>query len=571
MIPIAETKKGPREMVRVTCVVGLLLAFCWVVPARGTATPGEATPEIIEFVAYRTVIKAGRPVPLSATIRNTGADAGSCSSLLELPEGAVLLDGERQTVATEVPPEGTVTLNWTVRFEVPGSYTVTLRVTSGSVTANGVLSMEVTDRYWRPQGFLLSAYNPPFAWHGPPYEDAILTDYEGANFHNMLWVRDDDVLLAMVHQHGFRYLLDVGGLIGEELLRGTPDREPPEVTEEQLALVDEAIERHRDDPHLVGYYLCDEPFETGFPNIAKVIRRIREKDPERFSFVNLWPYFEGETGGDAYVESFLQTTRAEVLCSDRYNFFNGWDENEAYFDNLRRIRRFALKYDLPFYNIVQAVGTDGTSAAYLDWRTPSRAEHRWLAYSSLAYGVHGLIWFHWDHEWGVTGNPYRGLIYPSLRDLNAELQVLGPVMARLRTSEVFHTRDGAPPDGTQGVAFSVPPDTELVVGVFRDEEGRVNHFMLMNEDYTTPVSASVTMNHILEELQVFDVSTGRWEDVPFANGPDGAAFDLRLRPGGGKLYRFDGKPVRFVRKSPGQDRLLPSPPGNRDPGTLERR
>lgn len=409
---------------------------------------------------------------------------------------------------------------------------------------------------WQPQAFLLSAYNPPYAWHGPPYEDAAFIYYKNANFDTLLWVRDDDALMQKVHQYGFKYFLDVASVIeeGEDVLRGSPESAPPEITDAMMQRLDAAIEKYKDDPNLIGYYICDEPFPSAFPNIAKVIQRIKEKDPARVSFVNLWPYFENEIGDDEYIEDFLRTTKAELLCSDRYNFFgdaegNTWDDNEAYFAQLGRLRKHALQHGIPFYNIVQAVGTVGTSVGALDckedeehecleWRTPTRAEHRWLVYSSLTYGVHGIIWFHWDHEWGVTGNPDRDIIYPSLQSINAEISALKAIMLHLTTTNVYHTDDENASASTAANFIEVLGSARLVVGFFKDEAGRENHFMLMNKSYSEPITTKVAINGVLDSLQVFNVTNNQWEEVPFEIGAEGTTFTVDLRAGGGKLFKF---------------------------------
>jgi len=420
----------------------------------------------------------------------------------------------------------------------------------GACKVQPISPTEPTGAESRPlQEFLLSAYNPPFAWHGPPYEDSVFTYYQNANFHNLLWVRDDDALLQKVHEYGFKYFLDVGGLIGEDVLRGSPDSLPPEITDEMLRRLDKAVDKYTDDPDLIGYYICDEPFPSGFQNMATVIREIKEKDPTRFSFVNIWPYFENEIGDDDYIEEFIQTTRVELLCSDRYNFFNGWDENDEYFAQLERIRRHALTHGIPFCNIIQAVGTSGTSVGtpgggdeYLEWRTPNRAEHRWLVYSSLTYGVHGIIWFHWDHEWGVTGNPDRDIVYPSIQSINAEISVLKEILLHLTTVKVYHTDNVVDSVAAKTAAYiTVPDKARLIVGLFKDEEEHQNYFMLMNKSYSETVTTAATINQTLHGLKVFNVASNQWEEVPIEKGASSATFTVHLRKGGGKLFKPDDK------------------------------
>ncbi len=410
-----------------------------------------------------------------------------------------------------------------------------------------------------PGAFLLSAYNPPYAWRLAPYEDSVFSDYRDAQFDNLLWVRDDDALMEKVHQFGLKYFVDIRNIFSEDdvngvdFLRGVKNSEeenetynitPEDIPEEMLERVDEVVERYRNDPDLLGYWICDEPFPAAYGNIATVIERIREKDPDHYSLVNIG---DNEYTTDDNVEDFINRTRVRVLCYDRYNFFNGYDLNSLYFERIAMMRRHALEHGLPFYNTIQAVGTNGTSAAALDWRTPNEAEYRWLVYSSLAYGVHGIIWFHWDAEdWGVIENPDRDVIYPSLQRVNSEIRVLGPIMYHLTTTNVYHLdRTAGEPDSPNRIVRRISKNIPLLVGSFKDEAGHENYFMLMNKDYSAAVETNVTVNCILDRLEQFSVDRNEWEDVPIRRDVSGTIFMLHLRKGGGRLFRFKIKDVQY--------------------------
>ncbi len=521
-------------------IIALTLLFF--VLAHRAAGAGSAI-KIVKFFPLRTVLKVGRTVPFYAEIK-AERNVENASVSLILPGEARLKRGTSPRNLGSLKKGETVSLLWEAEFLSPGRYRVSLKITCSGFSLSKAIQVEVTDKYWEEKLFLLSAYNPPYAYRGPPYEDSVFEYYKAANFPNLLWVRDEDALIEKVHKFKFTYLLDIADIVGEELLRGEPENPPPPITEDMLRKIDLAVERHRDDKYLIGYYLCDEPYETAFPNIARVIARLRKDDPERPALVNLWPYFpperEGEKpiGDDSYVENFLQTTKAELLCYDRYIFYNGgYDEQDYYFDQIARIRKFALLYDIPFYNIVQAVGTNGTEASYLDWRTPNEAEHRWLVYTSLTYGVHGIIWFHWDHPWGVLGSPDREKIYRSLQKINREINALGPIMVHLKSTGVYHTDMSYRVEGKIEYLIENQGEGTMIVGFFRDGEGG-EYFMLMNRSYKEPLRSTVLMHAPLLELEVFNVERGVWEEVPFKREGREAWFRVRLRPGGGKLYRF---------------------------------
>ncbi len=401
--------------------------------------------------------------------------------------------------------------------------------------------------------FFLSAYNPPYAWYGPPYKDSVFTYYEEANFDTLLWVRDDDSLIKFLKKYKFKYLISIRHLFmendsnGVDYLRGVKELDngdeiynvtPQEITEDMLKRVDYVVRKYKDEPNLIGYWICDEPFPSAYKNIAKVVERIRKNDPYHYSLINIG---DNEYTTEKNMEKFINTTKIKVLCYDRYNFFNGYDLNDLYFERISMMRKLALKYSIPFFNIVQAVGTNGTLAEYLDWRTPNRAEHRWLAYTSLVYGVHGIVWFHWDHEWGVTGSPDREQIYSSLKSINSEIKALGKVMVNLASKNVYHTNGksyGEDKRENRRVLIKPLDGSPLIVGFFMNEENGDNYFMLMNESYKKPVFTEVRLNFNLDELFVFNVENEKWEEVKFLNGCKGATFKLYLRKGGGKLFRF---------------------------------
>ena len=499
-------------------------------------------PSIENFAPFRVIFKQNMEIPLFASVKNNGDVETHLQSKLTLPIGATLVSGGLENDHDIMFRELIDTLNWTIMFDNLGEYDVSLKLFSEKDTTETVYTFKVTDKFWEPEKFILSTWSPPYAWYGQPYEDTVFSYYKNANIDNVLWVRDEDALMQKVQQHELKYYLLITNIIGGEYLRAPDEETPPDVTEEMLQRLDVAIDKYKDDPNLLGYHVCDEPHKQAFPNIGKVVERIREKDPTRLSFVNIWPSGDGY---QEYIDGLLQICKLELLSYDRYHFHNGYDEEGSYFSNLKVIRENALKYDIPFCNIIQAIGTNGTVEARLDWRTPNEAEHRWLVYSSLAYGVHGLVWFHWHLDWGLTGNPDREIIYPSIQNLNAEIDSLSQIMLNLTTTGAYHTKAFVdhwllPSDG---IVKSVADNANLVVGYFKDDADDESYFMLMNKDYSTNISPQVTLNYILDSLQYFNVETNTWEQVAFENNPSGSTFDLPLRAGGGKLLKFVGEVI----------------------------
>ncbi len=527
-------------------------------------------PAIDKLLALRSVIKEQADIPFFAVVKNKGDIQAQLSSKLTLPEGAILISGELNNEHGILFKEVADTIKWKIRFNSLGKYDVKLKLFSNTDTTEKILKINVTDEYWKQNEFLLSAWSPPYAWYPAPYEDSVFSYYKNANFDNALWVRDDDALIQKIHQFDLKYFLLITPIFGEPLLRGIHDEIPPDITEDMLLTLDAIIDKYKNDPNLLGYHICDEPHIQAFKNIEKVVTRIREKDPTRLSFVNIWPNVIKDKGSASYIDKLLQTTKLELLSYDRYNFYNGYDGGE-YFSNLSLIRRYALKYDVPFCNIIQAIGTNGTEQEQLNWRTPSQSEHRWLVYSSLTYGVHALIWFHWHNRWGLTGNPDRENIYPSIQSINAEIDSLKNIMVHLNTTEVYHTT--TPNDNWKlpenGIVSSVSNNANLLIGYFKDGDDK-DYFMLMNKDYNDSSFTQITLNYILDSLEVFNVEINKWEQVPFSNGNSGSTFNVHFHPGGGKLFKINGQSlvgVKDFKKIPTEFKLEQNYPNPFNPTT----
>ncbi len=403
--------------------------------------------------------------------------------------------------------------------------------------------------------FLLSIYNPPYAWRRGPYRDKDFDYYQKAGFDNFLWASDDTKLMAEIHKYHFKYFLNVRALFPEEgpgnidYLRGVKDPDednetynvrPAVVPEALLKKLDALVDKYKDDPDLLGYWVCDEPFPSAYKNIAKVMERIRQKDPKHYSLVNIG---DNEYTNEKNVDKFLETTKAKVLCFDRYNFFNGFDRNTQFLQRLGMIRRKALEHQIPFYDFVQAVGTNGTSASELDWRTPNVSEMRWLGYHTLAYGARGLLWFHWDAEdWGVMQNPARNKIYISLQKVNKEIKPLGDVMANLKTADVYQVKGekiiGQVKEDDKKFIYPTNNKASLTVGMFSGSDTK-EYFMLANTSYRTPVNSEIKILKIIKNLEVFNPETKIWETVSINTNPDNTTFTLELEKGSGKLFRME--------------------------------
>ena len=502
-------------------------------------------PSITNFNTRRTIFKQNVEIPLFATVKNEGDVETNLNSKLILPEGVTLVNGALENDHGSMFKELTDTLDWTIMFENLGEYDLSLKLFNENDTTEKIITLNVTDQYWVQNKFLLSAWSPP----------SLTTDaydyYSDANFEMVLSVTPDEPSVTLAEQYGMEYQLRAGSLIGEHQYLRAPDNIAPEdLTDDDLAKLDGMIELFKDREKVLGYYLTDEPNAKAFPNLGKTVNYLREKDPTHLSFINLFPtYANDEQLGtptyDDHVEQFLNIVKPEILSYDHYHFFNGYD-GSGYFNNLGIIRKWAVTYDIPFCNIIQAIGAD-----FLNWRIPTAAEHRWLVYSSLAYGAKGIVWFHWDHEWGLTASPNRDELYASIQQLNQEINNLGEILINLNSKGVYHSKTLStklllPSDG---IVKSVSENADLVIGYFKESNDK-DYFMLMNKNYNDSTIATITLNGTVDNLQYFDVVAEQWKAVVNDSSSGRSIFDVTLLSGGGILFSF-GKLTDVVKNDLG--------------------
>src|SRR5262245_10893095 len=99
---------------------------------------------------------------------------------------------------------------------------------------------------------------------------------------------------------------------------------------EWAARLDDAVREYGSYPALDGYFLVDEPSADKFEQLALVVGRLREIDPQRVPYVNLLPDFVSpeSLGTPTYrehVERYMRTVQPPLLSVDYYPFRDDGD------------------------------------------------------------------------------------------------------------------------------------------------------------------------------------------------------------------------------------------------------
>jgi hypothetical protein len=379
-------------------------------------------------------------------------------------------------------------------------------------------------------------------WCGPTMTDATARQMAEGGW-NVVWCGEQE--LDVAHRHGLR------GQLVDPLLAPAALDDPA-----QRERLDALIARVRVHPALYAYFITDEPNATNFPALGKLVAYLRQRDPARLAYINLFPTYANnaqlgnpgntETAYRDHLRQYLDTVKPALISYDHYQFATQGDTAQ-YFLNLALIRRAALDARLPFLNIVQACTWTPSM------RVPGPEEMRYLVYTTLAYGAQGISYYVYccaGHTGAIAqsdGTPTS--LYHALKTLNREFVAIATHLQPLRSLGVYHA--GMAPPGAEALPQNAgflldPPAPTLnyqppepvkgtLLGCF-GPAGRASsptHAVVVNLDYRT---GAVVGLRGPGRLEVFDATTGRWSPV------EGSRAELSLPAGGGRLVRVrDGR------------------------------
>ena len=264
-------------------------------------------------------------------------------------------------------------------------------------------------------------------------------------------------------------------------------------------------------------------------------------------FINLFPTYASpqQLGTDTYeqhVDAFMRTVKPKVLSYDHYALMQNGIRPD-YFENMEIIRRAGLKYNTPFVYVLLSV-------PHFSYRDPSESDLRWQVNTALAYGAQGIVYFTYvsppetkDFEgWGeaiVTGDGMPTPRYDQVKRINAEVRVLGKVLATLTSTAVYHTEPV--PQGAVGLPatdlVSSITGGELVIGHFRNDQGR-RYILFTNRNPQADADVSITFSTRVKLAEVRPDS-GELQALETANTGAATTWQTRFSAGQGRLIAVD--------------------------------
>ena len=309
-----------------------------------------------------------------------------------------------------------------------------------------------------------------------------------------------------VPEHLWRFK-EVEGLKTIVMLPGAPWAT---LTDEEIdERVRSGVEQTKDHECIVGYYILDEPGAKTFPALAKAVAAVKKYAPGKLAYINLFPRYattntvenpnsQLETDSfTEYLERYVQEVKPQFISYDNYMVEYSDDMNDLgqaaiYYADLLEIRGIALKYDLPFWNIVSSNRIQDLSIP------PSQARFAFQAYTTLAAGARGIGWFTYYHrDYFAKYSPVdkegrRTIFWQYQQAINKHINTLGPIMNRLTSTGVYFTTPTPTPglpelpgkliskvDSTASPRGFIAKKPAFMVGEFVDREGN-DYVMLVN-------------------------------------------------------------------------------------------
>ncbi|HEY4290278.1 MAG TPA: hypothetical protein VGN00_24430 [Puia sp.] len=304
-----------------------------------------------------------------------------------------------------------------------------------------------------------------------------------------------------------------------------------------MKMSDEEIDRYIQDlvrkggnsRSIIGYHICDEPSSVAFPALAKAVAAVKKYAPGKFAYINLYPSYatlwtmdkvKSQLGTKTYMEyleKFVDEVKPQLISYDNYmvQFSMDLEKTEQaakYYTNLLEVRSVAVKYHLPFYNIVSA------NQIRPQTTIPSPANLAFQAYTTLAAGARGVKWY--TYHYGGYGyapldkNEDKTQTWRYLEEVNRQVGILGPLLSKMASTGVYFTTpapDASLPVLPGGWAEKVVSDVPMMVGEFKSADG-TNYVMVVN--LSLAKSAKFDLQTKIPNEELYVITTGEEDHHP---------------------------------------------------------
>lgn len=203
---------------------------------------------------------------------------------------------------------------------------------------------------------------------------------------------------------------------------------------------DEAAAKFVDHPAIWAIDAGDEPSALDFPHYGKVMRRMEQKFPNQFAYLNLYPNYASVSQNNAaetvnqlgtptyaeHIDKYCEYVGEDYIC---YDFYMYSASVTGAYENLRIVADACLKTGRSMWIVLQV-----NSNKPEKWITGNQL--RFQAFSSMAFGAENITWAcytaGWWHNQVLDDKGEKTEQYEKLKKINAEIRVLADEYMRYR-------------------------------------------------------------------------------------------------------------------------------------------
>jgi len=370
------------------------------------------------------------------------------------------------------------------------------------------------------------------------------------NFNIAGFIKPDDI--RRVKKSGLKAIMDMDLNIRLD----TNDRRLwPNLSDEEIdSKVKMLIDRSGNSDAIIGYNLMDEPSALDFPALGKAVAAVKKYAPGKLAYINLFPNYAtlwslnqinsqlGTKTYTEYLERYVNEVKPQFISYDNYMVQYSMDLKDkkstlSYYTNLLEVRRIALKYNLPYWNIVSSNQIRSITTI------PSMANMLFQAYTSLAAGYDGISWYKYTHG-GYGYSPIdreqnKTLTWHYLKEVNRQILTLGPIMNQVTSTGVYFTSpapDTSLPVLPGKVIESVQSVGPMMIGEFVNDIG-TRYVMIVNLSLERSVKFTFSTKTTMEKTWVISAADGPLMPIMKRRDMDDHKNGLWLTAGEGVLIK----------------------------------
>jgi len=299
----------------------------------------------------------------------------------------------------------------------------------------------------------------------------------------------------------------------------------PDVSQEEVDSIIAAVvaDYAEYDDIIEGWWIQDEPCETRFAILGKIVSAFRKHSPYKTTFINLFPtYASAEQLGTKtykeYLDAFVDQVDPHYISYDHYHFKLGGRANEGYFTNMELIRDKALESGLDPMLIVLL-------SKHLKFDDLTYSQLMWEVNTSLTYGMKRVSYFTLMIHYYQTESMFNAIIsdqgelYPHYYDvqkINGWLLPLGQELFEKNSTAVFHLQRSKSELEKNCRMYTGYGDLgavngdDFLIGFFDDCS-----FMITNTKYNEGPNGENILEFIdiKDGLEYFEPLSGEWKNA----------------------------------------------------------